>query len=108
MENYIYLNKLDKHINKSYGDNNYYHHYGGDKEKTNTNQKLKLIFDYIGEKLYEELWLNLCKERKKYNDFIFFHRLYKTIDMLYGLIEDGNIKDKYTLNKKRYKITDYI
>ena len=24
--------------------------------------------------------------------------------MLYGLIEDGNIKDKYTLNKKRYKI----
>ena len=24
--------------------------------------------------------------------------------MLYGLIEDGNIKDKYTIKKKKYKI----
>ena len=104
IQKFSYLKELDYHINNWYGDEDYYHHYGGSKEKTNSDNKLKVIYEYIGAELYNELWLNLCKERKKYSNFIFFHRLYKTIDMLYGLIEDGNIKDKYTIKKKKYKI----
>lgn len=104
IQKFLYLKELDYHINNWYGDEDYYHHYGGSKEKTNSDNKLKVIYEYIGAELYNELWLNLCKERKKYSNFIFFHRLYKTIDMLYGLIEDGNIKDKYTIKKKKYKI----
>ncbi len=104
MSDYSYLTELAYHISKCYDTDHYYHHYGGDKEKNNTNIKLKVIQQYIGPDLYYMLWSNLCKEKKKYNDFIFFHRLYKTIDMLYGLIEDGNIKDKNTLKKKKYKV----
>lgn len=108
MKNYIYLSIIDKHLNTSYGDNDYYHHYGGVKEKNNTNQKLEVIYQYLGEEIFNILWLNLCKERRKYNNFIFFHRLYKTIDMLFGLIEDGNIKDKNTIRKKKYKINKIV
>tara|TARA_R100001460_G_scaffold28390_1_gene56873 strand:+ start:197 stop:1291 length:1095 start_codon:yes stop_codon:yes gene_type:complete len=104
IQKFPYLKELDYHVNNWYGGDNYYHHYGGTKEKSNSDKKLKIIYEYIGHDLYNELWLNLCKERKKYSDYIFFHRLYKTIDMLYGLIEDGNIKDKYSIKKKKYKI----
>ena len=104
IQKFPYLKELDYHVNNWYGGDNYYHHYGGIKEKSNSDNKLKVIYNYIGSDLYNELWLNLCKERKKYSDFIFFHRLYKTIDTLFGLIEDGNIKDKYTIKKKKYKI----
>ena len=104
IQKFPYLKELDYHVNNWYGGDNYYHHYGGIKEKSNSDKKLKIIYEYIGHDLYNELWLNLCKERKKYTDYIFFHRLYKTIDMLSGLVEDGNIKDKSTIRKKKYKI----
>jgi hypothetical protein len=104
IQKFSYLKELDYHVNNWYGGDDYYHHYGGTKEKSNSDSKLKVIYQYVGDELYNILWLNLCKERKKYSDYIFFHRLYKTIDMLYGLIEDGNIKDKSTIRKKKYKI----
>ena len=65
VEELQYLSELDSHISKLFTDDNYCHHYGGSKERNNINNKLKLIYDYIGDDLYHQLWLNLCKERKK-------------------------------------------
>ena len=104
IQKYDYLKIIDFYICEYFGDDPYYYHYGGETEKNNINIKLKTIYNYLGEDLYRLVFFNLKKELKRYSTYIFFHRLYKTINNLYDLIEGNNIKQKSTINKKKYKI----
>ena len=104
IQKYDYLKIVDFYICDYFGDEPYYYHYGGDSEKGNIDSKLKVIYDYLGEEIYRLVWFNLNKELKRYSTYIFFHRLYKTINNIYDLIEGDNIKQKSTIKQKRYKI----
>ena len=104
IQKYDYLKMVDFYICDYFDGEPYYYHYGGDSEKNNINTKLRVIYNYMGEDIYRLIWFNIQKELKRYSTYIFFHRLYKTINNIFDLIENGNIKKKSTITQKKYKI----
>ena len=56
IQKFPYLKELDYHVNNWYGGDNYYHHYGGTKEKSNSEDSFVEFSEF---KSFSELSVSL-------------------------------------------------